>query len=1291
MSAWRACSNKDPRVKVVGPARTVGLVAALLALSLIVGVGSASAVAVHKFAGSFGGAGTSPADPYPLSSPAAVAVDNSAGLSKGDVYVTDPGNFRVEKFTASGEFVLMFGKDVDETSGGNVCTAASGDVCKSGVQGTGGLGQFSDPAFIAVDSSGSTSAGDVYVADVGIETVYKFSPAGVFLEANDGSASPGGPFAEIHKFPGNQIDGIAVDHAGNLWVATEADGELRDFDSTGAPVAECENGANILPSGLAITSSGNFLVANLLVAQAAELSPSCKTVATTAAQAPKAAGLAVDPAEPGAIYLDVEKLVEQFEPCGLGCNILETFGGGLLTSSAGVAVDGTDATVYAADPNAGVVDRFAVGLEAETDPATEEEATTATVSGTVNPTGTNVVGCVFEYGTVAKEPTASVPCEGAPVGSGSGDVPVTAKLKDLAPGVEYFYRVTASNANRLSATGLEHHFPTKPEATVENPSVSELTGASVTLQAQVNPHGPAASYRFEYGTDQTYGTKVPVPDGHLTEGTSPVPVSATISGLTADTTYHWRVVTTDINGTFSSPDQTFRFDTEPQALPDGREYEMVTPVHKNGALIGVLLAERLSPLVSADGSRVFASSIQCFEAAKGCVASRDAEGQPYEFARTADGWVTRPLAPPATEFASDSLKAYSAEAQTVLYAIPGATKGSDKWEVREPDGTFNNIGPIGEGHTLINGVEKWNITDSGRLLYQTVGPRWGFDDTNEEKASLYEYSGFGNTEPHLVAVRGGSGSHELISRCASYMGGPGSVARYGSLSEDGETVYFTVKPCPAGENTPAPAVPAYELYARYEHARSELISTSSPECSSPTCLSAASGPVGDAAFQGAASDGSRVFFTDAQQLTNDASEDSHAGDTAFECEKTAGGFGGCNLYLSECPEHCRVSASRKLVDVSAGDETDVGPRVQGVVAVSQDGSHVYFVAKGVLPTAPNGGGALPESGQLNLYGYERDAPQPNGHLAFVGTLSRSDVSSLGGTAVGEANATPDGRFLVFTSHRSLTADDTRPEGPAQVYRYDDQTGALVRVSVGAEGFNDNGNAGTADAKIAPASIETTSPGGPRRGDPTMSDDGSYVFFESPVGLTAHALNDAPTGLGSEQAMNIYEYHDGTVSLISDGKDTSQANAIGHAVELLGSDSSGANVFFTTYDQLVRKDTDTQRDYYDAHICSASEPCPPEAEPAIPCAEEGCHLAAGTPPSSQTPATETFTGPGNLPTYTNLLPPAPKPKPLTRAQKLTKALQTCHKDRSKKRRATCEKKARKQFGAVKKHKQTKRGK
>jgi hypothetical protein len=62
-------------------------------------------------------------------------------------------------------------------------------------------------------------------------------------------------------------------------------------------------------------------------------------------------------------------------------------------------------------------------------------------------------------------------------------------------------------------------------------------------------------------------------------------------------------------------------------------------------------------------------------------------------------------------------------------------------------------------------------------------------------------------------------------------------------------------------------------------------------------------------------------------------------------------------------------------------------------------------------------------------------PGTAGHLAFVGRLSESD-SEEWALGVGEANVTPDGRYLVFTSHRALTSDDTRPEGPSQVYRYD---------------------------------------------------------------------------------------------------------------------------------------------------------------------------------------------------------------------------------------------------------------
>lgn len=90
----------------------------------------ALALTEHVFKLNFGGSGTDA-----LSDPTDVAVDNSSGPSADDIYVTDPAKHRIEKFDPSGKFILMFGKDVNETTGGNVCTAASGNTCKVGTEG----------------------------------------------------------------------------------------------------------------------------------------------------------------------------------------------------------------------------------------------------------------------------------------------------------------------------------------------------------------------------------------------------------------------------------------------------------------------------------------------------------------------------------------------------------------------------------------------------------------------------------------------------------------------------------------------------------------------------------------------------------------------------------------------------------------------------------------------------------------------------------------------------------------------------------------------------------------------------------------------------------------------------------------------------------------------------------------------------------------------------------------------------------------------------------------------------
>lgn len=526
---------------------------------------------------------------------------------------------------------------------------------------------------------------------------------------------------------------------------------------------------------------------------------------------------------------------------------------------------------------------------------------------------------------------------------------------------------------------------------------------------------------------------------------------------------------------------------------------------------------------------------------------------------------------------------------------------------------------------------------------------WPFDATTGPGETLYEYTGTGNSQPVLVGVTGPAGSTDLISTCGTLLG-RGSIEFTNALSADGGTVFFTAEECASGSGANAGVpVPANAVYARIDRARTVLVSGRSPlGCTSAQCLAS---PVGAAAYQNASIDGSKVFFTSTQQLTNGASED-NSGDTALGrgCSKTTGA-NGCNLYEYDF----NAPAGDNLIDVSAGDTSGGGPRVQGVMAVSSDGSHVYFVAKGVLTGAANSQGQSALDEVDNLYVFERDASHPEGHVAFVATLSESDFREWYAPSSTVANVTPDGRFLVFRSHGALTADDSSTTGAAQVFRYDAQTGELTRLSIGENGFNDGGNAGTAAAEASiVSSFYASLHGGPARADPTMSHDGAYVFFQSPVALTPHALDEVQIGTMERgqpvYAQNVYEWHASQVYLISDGRDVSEERGAS-AVKLLGSDATGANVFFATADQLAVQDTDTELDVYDARICTSGEPCVVPSAPPPPCQGEACHGTPGVAPPAPGAATVTFAGPGNLaPAQATVVKPRAKHKTKAKRRK-----------------------------------------
>ena len=95
-----------------------------------------------------------------------------------------------------------------------------------------------------------------------------------------------------------------------------------------------------------------------------------------------------------------------------------------------------------------------------------------------------------------------------------------------------------------------------PEAPTVNSGWGTPTGdTQASLAGTVNPKGQATEYFFEYGTDTNYGqTTAETPAG---SGTGPEAASADLTGLTAATTYHFKLVAENASGTREGLDGTF--------------------------------------------------------------------------------------------------------------------------------------------------------------------------------------------------------------------------------------------------------------------------------------------------------------------------------------------------------------------------------------------------------------------------------------------------------------------------------------------------------------------------------------------------------------------------------------------------------------------------------------------------------------------------------------------------------------------------------------------------------------
>jgi hypothetical protein len=624
-----------------------------------------------------------------------------------------------------------------------------------------------------------------------------------------------------------------------------------------------------------------------------------------------------------------------------------------------------------------------------------------------------------------------------------------------------------------------------------------------------------------------------------------------------------------------------------EELPECRAFEQATPSFKTGGGTGEVGA-------STDGNRLafFSSTGFADPPAQSAVTNS------YLAERTELGWTTTPLALPAPEWEQTSFIDATSDLSRFAYLAGYTDRHGGRLVLREPDGKLTTVSPLLPLSSAGPPVPTYggSTADFKHFVLQSKTTLLPDDTTGAGKQSIYETTGTGDDASLKMIAVDDAGA--LISPlCGASLGGIDPTSGLGSgfnaISADGGTIYFTAQPFTTGSAALC-AVPSQrpkEIYARIaaaEGAPAETVRVSTPDCDRPCTATNAT-----KVFEGASRDGSRVFFTTTQQLTNSDMD------------------AGKDLYLYDF----HPTAGRpNLIQISAGDSTDptpgTGAGVLGVTRIADDGSRVYFVATGILSATPNARGEQALAAAPNLYVYNVDT----GGTAFIATLSGgasptaaasdaaggSSPSGLWDTnsredrhafAVGlgsPSDTISDGHILLFTSYEQLTEDDK--DTALDVYRYDDTDGSLQRLSISAGGSD--GNDSAMDAVIGAPDFGVSK----QLRVSESNDDGSLVLFSTNEGLSEGDDNNAS---------DVYAWSNGAVHRISEGR-----NETGERLSALTT-LSGGDIFFSTTQALNPSDVDTAVDTYDARIAGGF---PRPSAPPSRCAGETCQGGPSLPPS-----------------------------------------------------------------------------
>jgi hypothetical protein len=794
--------------------------------------------------------------------------------------------------------------------------------------------------------------------------------------------------------------------------------------------------------------------------------------------------------------------------------------------------------------------------------------------------------------------------------------------------------------------------PGPPTVAVGSTSVLNVTADSAGFEAEVNPRSESneapTTYRFEYGPCATpatcasspYESSTPVPAGELAPNYEPDLVTAALTGLTPATAYHFRLSAENSLSTSPTLGEERAFTTQPAALstalPDSRQWQLVSPPDKHGANLKPI---NVGPIqAAADGSRLAYLATAPVEAEP----AGNANLSSILAARGPAGWSSRSIGTPhgAATTAGQNGPEYRAFSSDLSLAVveplgelgtaflPLSPAASEQTLYLRTN--FSGSGPCSADcyRPLVTGCPPEELPCPPAIAAAANVPPGTVFGRQQAGSNTVNFRGatpdmsqvvLEQTSPVALAPGGGAPGdlYEYSAGALSFVGHGGFESSFNSISTDGSRVVFTKFGNPS------------QLLLR-DTATGQLLRLDQ--------VTSGSGQgVTQPVFQYATPDSSKIFFTDSQRLTAGAGAAENKPDL-YQCEivEQAGEL-ACDLT--------------DLTPLAAAEEpAKVLPLILGS---SADGSYLYFVAEGVLASnqIENGNGPeAPRGAHPNLYLYHA------GTTSFIATLSGADAPDWNGFEQGVRTNQPtrvsvNGRWLAFMSQRPLTGYDNRDalsgEPDEEVLLYHaaaggGEEGKLICASCNPTDARPRGveydQIESANARDWPphAWIAANVPGWTPYNHSSvyqsryLSNSGR-LFFNSSDALSPRDTNatedvyqSEPAGVGGCTAANpTYSPASGAcLGLISSGTSKSES-------AFLDASESGDDVFFLTAAKLTAQDVDTSLDVYDAHACSTASPCLPEPPPPAPlCAGDACQQPA-VPPVDATPGSLTFNGAGNL--------------------------------------------------------------